>query len=258
MLIIDNYDSFTYNIVQYIRILGVEPIVIKNDELSLNEIKKLDFSQIILSPGWGNPENSGVTMDVIDLYQNKVPILGVCLGMQCIAKYFGAKIVKAPEPCHGKNSRIFFDESFELFRGMKQGFSATRYHSLMVMPNNERPCTPSLIRDVQTILKPCSLPQHPFSGRDVTLVTEREGWACSVGEASAADRNPLASVTFGTDSRTSATSLLRAVVEITAWTEDEIPMALKIKDKPIYGVQFHPEAILTENGIDIFRNFLDK
>ena len=313
MLIIDNYDSFTYNIVQYIRILGVEPIVIKNDELSLNEIKKLDFSRIILSPGWGNPENSGVTMDVIDLYQNKVPILGVCLGMQCIAKYFGAKVVKAPEPCHGKNSRIFFDESFELFCGMKQGFSATRYHSLMVMPDNERPCTPSLIREgrdgyypvgktsafdcnppasvtlstasrtsatslsravaepnserpctpslvreVQTILKLCSLPQHPFSGRDVTLVTEREGWACSVGEASAADRNPLASVTFGTDSRTSATSLLRAVVEITAWTEDEIPMALKIKDKPIYGVQFHPEAILTENGIDIFKNFLNK
>ena len=194
MLIIDNYDSFTYNIVQYIRILGVEPIVIKNDELSLNEIKKLDFSRIILSPGWGNPENSGVTMDVIDWYQDRVPILGVCLGMQCIAKYFGAKIVKAPEPCHGKNSRVFFDESFELFRGMKQGFSATRYHSLMVMPNSERPCTPSL------------------SG---------------------------------------------TVVEITAWTEDEIPMALKIKDKPIYGVQFHPEAILTENGIDIFKNFLN-
>lgn len=195
MLIIDNYDSFTYNIVQYVKILGVEPIVIKNDELSLDQIKKLDFSRIILSPGWGNPENSGVTMDVIDWYQDRVPILGVCLGMQCIAKYFGAMIVKAPEPCHGKNSRVFFDESFELFRGMKQGFSATRYHSLMVMPNSERPCTPSL------------------SG---------------------------------------------TVVEITAWTEDEIPMALKIKDKPIYGVQFHPEAILTENGIDIFKNFLNK
>ena len=195
MLIIDNYDSFTYNIVQYVKILGVEPIVIKNDELSLDQIKKLDFSRIILSPGWGNPENSGVTMDVIDWYQDRVPILGVCLGMQCIAKYFGAKIVKAPEPCHGKNSRVFFDESFELFRGMKQGFSATRYHSLMVMPNSERPCTPSLSR---------------------------------------------------------------TVVEITAWTEDEIPMALKIKDKPIYGVQFHPEAIMTEKGIDIIKNFLNK
>ena len=78
MLIIDNYDSFTYNIVQYIKILGIEPIVIKNDELTPDEIKKLEFSKIILSPGWGNPENSGVTMDVIDYYQDKLPILGVC------------------------------------------------------------------------------------------------------------------------------------------------------------------------------------
>ena len=78
MLIIDNYDSFTYNIVQYIKIIGVEPIVIKNDELSLEEIKNLNFSRIILSPGWGNPENSGVTMDVIDCFQDKIPILGVC------------------------------------------------------------------------------------------------------------------------------------------------------------------------------------
>ena len=132
MLIIDNYDSFTYNIVQYIKILGFEPIVIKNDELTLDEIKKLEFSKIILSPGWGNPENSGVTMDVIDYYQDKLPILGVCLGMQCIAKYFGANIIKAPEPYHGKNSKIYFDENFELFKGMKQGFSATRYHSLIV------------------------------------------------------------------------------------------------------------------------------
>lgn len=187
MLIIDNYDSFTYNIVQYIKILGTEPIVIKNDELSLADIKKLNFSKIILSPGWGNPENSGVTMDVIDYFQDKVPILGVCLGMQCIAKYFGADIVKAPEPFHGKNSEIFFDDDFELFKGMKQGFSATRYHSLMVAPSslsNELP------------------------------------------------------------------------IKITARTKDNIPMALKIKDKPIYGVQFHPEAILTEDGIEIFKNFI--
>lgn len=186
MLIIDNYDSFTYNIVQYIKIIGVESIVIKNDELNLKEIKKLSFSRIILSPGWGNPENSGVTMDVIDYFQDKVPILGVCLGMQCIAKYFGAEIVKAPEPCHGKNSKVFFDKDFDLFKGMKQGFSATRYHSLIVNEN--------------------------FS-----------------------DQSPI---------------------QITAWTEDKIPMALQIKDKPILGVQFHPEAILTEDGIEIFRNFL--
>ena len=184
MLIIDNYDSFTFNIVQYIKILGVEPIVIKNDELSLEEIKKLKFSKIILSPGWGNPDNSGVTMEVIDYYKDKLPLLGVCLGMQCIAKYFGAKIIKAPEPFHGKNSKVYFDEEFELFQGMKQGFSATRYHSLMVEPENS-------------------------------------------------DK-----------------------IIITAHTEDKIPMALRIKDLSIYGVQFHPEAILTEDGIKIFENFL--
>ena len=186
MLIIDNYDSFTYNIVQYIKILGIEPIVIKNDELSLTDIKKLKFSKIILSPGWGNPENSGVTMNVIDYFQDKVPILGVCLGMQCIAKYFGANIVKASEPFHGKNSEIFFDDDFELFKGLKQGFSATRYHSLMV------------------------------------------------ASSSLSNESPI---------------------KITARTKDNIPMALKIKDKPIYGVQFHPEAILTEYGIEIFSNF---
>ncbi len=114
MLIIDNYDSFTYNIVQYIKMLGVEPKVIMNDELSLSEIKQLDFLKIILSPGWGNPDNSGVTMDVIDYYKDKLPIFGVCLGMQYIAKYFGADIIKAPEPFHGKNSEIFFQSGFSI------------------------------------------------------------------------------------------------------------------------------------------------
>ena len=187
MLIIDNYDSFTYNIVQYIRVLGVEPIVIKNDEMELDEIKKLKFSRIILSPGWGNPDNSGVTIQVIDCFKDKLPILGVCLGMQCIAKYFGYDIIKSPEPFHGKNSKIFFDKDFELFKGLKQGFSATRYHSLMI------------------------------------------------------------------DAHTNKQNQLK----ITAWTKDNIPMAIKIKNKQIFGVQFHPEAILTENGIEIFRNFLE-
>lgn len=206
MLIIDNYDSFTYNIVQYIKILGFEPIVIKNDELTLDEIKKLEFSKIILSPGWGNPENSGVTMDVIDYYQNKLPILGVCLGMQCIAKYFGANIIKASEPYHGKNSKIYFDENFELFKGMKQGFSATRYHSLIVD------------------YSPYSLNQNLTP--------------------------PLFSKEKALNNR------IESPIQITAWTEDKIPMALKIKNRPIYGVQFHPEAILTEDGIEVFRNFI--
>lgn len=206
MLIIDNYDSFTYNIVQYIKILGFEPIVIKNDELTLDEIKKLEFSKIILSPGWGNPENSGVTMDVIDYYQDKLPILGVCLGMQCIAKYFGVNIIKAPEPYHGKNSKIYFDDNFGLFKGMKQGFRATRYHSLIV--------------DYSSY----SLNQHftpPIFSKEKAL-----------------------------------SNRIESPIQITAWTEDKIPMALKIKNKPIYGVQFHPEAILTEDGIEVFRNFM--
>lgn len=183
MLIIDNYDSFTYNIVEYIKILGITPVVINNDEMTLNEIKKLSFSRIILAPGWGNPDNSGVTLDVTDYFKDTKKILGVCLGMQCIAKYFGANIIKSKIPCHGKNSKIFFKEDFKLFKGFNQGFEGTRYHSLMVEKETED-------------------------------------------------------------------------VEITAHTEDKIPMALKIKGKEIYGVQFHPEAILTENGIQIFKNFI--
>lgn len=227
MLIIDNYDSFTYNIVQYIKILGINPTVIKNDEMSLEEIKKLNFSRIILSPGWGNPDNSGVTMEVIDFYKDKYPILGVCLGMQCIAKYFGGEIVKAPEPYHGKNSEIFFDEDFELFKGFKQGFSATRYHSLMVKKISPHPKAPigneeiaKLSSDVPTCVAP-----PPINGGSALYSTYQ-----------------LQNNKF---------------IQITAWTKDNILMALKIKDKPIFGVQFHPEAILTEHGLDIFRNFLE-
>jgi anthranilate synthase/aminodeoxychorismate synthase-like glutamine amidotransferase len=183
MLIIDNYDSFTYNIVQYLKILGVEPIVIKNDEKTLSEINQLNFSKIIISPGWGNPENAGISNEILDYYKDKKPILGVCLGMQCIAKYFGGEIIKAPEPYHGKNSKIYFDANCEIFKNLPQGFSATRYHSLIVKIPETSP------------------------------------------------------------------------VKITAQTEDKIPMGIKVDKKSIYGVQFHPEAYLTENGIQIFKNF---
>lgn len=184
MLIIDNYDSFTYNIVQYIKILGTEPIVINNDEMTVKAVKNLRFKKIILSPGWGNPDNAGISTDIIDYYQDKTPMLGICLGMQCIAKYFGAKIINAPEPFHGKNSKIYFNEDFLLFKNMPQGFSATRYHSLMI-------------------------------------------------------------------------SSISKEIEVEAKTKDNIPMAIRIKNKPIFGVQFHPEAIMTENGINIFKNFLN-
>ena len=183
MLIVDNYDSFTYNIVQYMQILGVEPIVIKNDEYTLDEIKQMQFTRILLSPGWGNPDNSGITMKLIDYYHNKLSILGVCLGMQCIAKYFGAEIICAPEPCHGKVSHVYFDKDFELFKDFHQGFDAVRYHSLIVS----------------------NFPKK----------------------------------------------------YIKAKTRDKIPMAIQIGNKPIFGVQFHPEAILTHNGIKIFKNWIE-
>lgn len=186
MLIVDNYDSFTYNIVQYIKILGIEPRVITNDELTLNEVKKIKFSKLLLSPGWGSPENSGITMELIDYYKDAIPILGVCLGMQCIAKYFGADVVKAPAPCHGKVSKIYYEEDFKLFAGLPNGFNAIRYHSLMM--------------DVPSENK---------------------------------------------------------LIKVKAKTKDGIPMALEIFDKNIYGVQFHPEGILTEDGIRIFKNFID-
>lgn len=240
MLIIDNYDSFTYNIVQYIKILGINPTVIKNDEMSLEEIKKLNFSRIILSPGWGNPDNSGVTMEVIDFYKDKYPILGVCLGMQCIAKYYGGEIVKAPEPYHGKNSEIFFDEDFELFKGFKQGFSATRYHSLMVK------IAPSPhFSDIQA---------NAFKSKNYPSPTRGEGST----KQSCDFPTYVAPPPFKGGSALYSTCQLQnnKFIQITAWTKDNIPMALKIKDKPIYGVQFHPEAILTEHGIEIFKNFI--
>ena len=240
MLIIDNYDSFTYNIVQYIKILGINPIVIKNDDMDLEKIKRLDFSRIILSPGWGNPDNSGVTMEVIDFYKDKCPILGVCLGMQCIAKYYGGEIVKAPEPYHGKNSEIFFDEDFELFKGFKQGFSATRYHSLMVK------IAPSPhFSDIQA---------NAFKSKNYPSPTRSEGstkQSCDFPTYVAPPPIKGGSALYSTCQLQN-----NKFIQITAWTKDNIPMALKIKDKPIFGVQFHPEAILTEHGIEIFKNFI--
>lgn len=186
MLIIDNHDSFTYNIVEYLRVLGKPPIVIKNDELSLSEISELDFDKIIISPGYGNPSDSGCSMDVIKKYHGKKAILGVCLGHQCIAQYFGANIVKLPEPYHGKTSNIVFNPNSKLFQGLEQGFIATRYHSLTV---DKQSCNPP--------------------------------------------------------------------IKITAQTNDGTVMGLEIENSLTYGVQFHPEAILTEGGMRLFKNFLE-
>lgn len=186
MLIIDNYDSFTYNIVEYVRILGKDPIVIKNDEMGLEQIAKLDFDRIIISPGYGNPDNSGVSMDIIRQYHGKTPILGVCLGHQCIAQCFGAKVIQLAEPCHGKTSKVVFEEGTKLFEGIPQGFHSTRYHSLTV---DESSCRPP--------------------------------------------------------------------IKITARTPEGIVMGLEIVSSQTYGVQFHPEAILTEYGMKLIENFME-
>jgi len=189
MILIDNYDSFTYNIVQYLKELGIEPKVFKNDEITIDELKKLDkkvgFSSIIISPGPKGPDEAGISLDVVGEFYKTKKILGVCLGHQCIAQYFGCKVVKSSEPVHGKVSKIYFEEN-ELFEGLEQGFDATRYHSLIV--DND--------------------------------------------------------------------SLSLNIVPL-AYTNDDVLMALKHADYPVYGVQFHPEAILTQGGKRLLKNFLD-
>lgn len=181
MILIDNYDSFTYNIVQYLQELGIEPKVFENDKISVEELLQMDFDSIIISPGAGNPNTAGVSMDVIKIFYQTKKILGICLGHQCIAQFFGGKIVKSQNPTHGKTSRIYFDENSKLFKGLPQGFEVTRYHSLEVKDTN---------------------------------------------------------------------------LKITARTKDGTIMALEHETFPIYGVQFHPEAILTQYGHELLKNFL--
>ena len=185
-LMIDNYDSFTYNIVQYCLELGADMKVIKNDELSTAEIEALNPSKIILSPGPRAPIDAGVCLGVVEHFQDKIPILGICLGHQSIAQYFGAEVVQATRMMHGKTSTIKVQHAGVLFQNIPSSFTATRYHSLVVKNEN----------------LPTSL-----------IVT-----------ATSADDNEI--------------------------------MALEIKDKKIYGVQFHPESILSEYGKEIINNFL--
>ncbi len=187
MILIDNYDSFTYNIVQYLQELGVTPRVFKNDEVTIDDIKSMQFNSIIISPGPGNPcdkSATGVCEDIVKEFYKTKKILGVCLGHQLIASHFGARIVKDPEPYHGKTSKIYIERESKLFKDIPNGFEATRYHSL----------------------KAVDLPH------------------CII---------PL------------------------AYTDDKILMALKHRDYEVYGVQFHPEAILTQYGHRLFENFLN-
>ena len=131
LLMIDNYDSFTYNLVQYFGELGQEVKTFRNDQITIEEIKKLDPKYIVISPGPCTPKESGISMKVIDSFKENKPILGVCLGHQAIGAVFGANIVKAKELMHGKTSEIQHDGNF-LFEGMPNNFTATRYHSLVI------------------------------------------------------------------------------------------------------------------------------
>ena len=178
---IDNYDSFTYNLVQYLAELGAEPIVFRNDEVSVDELSK--FDGIVISPGPGTPDDSGVSMDAIRELSGKVAILGVCLGHQCLGQAFGGKVIRN-EPSHGKTSWIRHDNS-GVMAGVTDPFEATRYHSLIV----ERTSVPP------------------------ELV-------------------------------------------ITAWTADGTVMGLRHVKHPTYGVQFHPESVLTKEGKKILSNFV--
>ena len=186
ILMIDNYDSFTYNIVQYCRELGADLKIIRNDEMGVDEIEKLNPEKIIISPGPASPDEAGVTLEVIEYFKDKLPILGICLGHQSIAQVFGGDIVRAKNMMHGKTSDMKQVASCEIFKDLPQEFVATRYHSLIV------------------------------------------------------DKNTLPDI-----------------VEPVAYSkDDEEIMALRIKGKDIYGVQFHPESIMSEYGHEIIGNFL--
>lgn len=186
ILMIDNYDSFTYNIVQYCRELGADLKIIRNDEMSIEEIEALHPQKIIISPGPATPDDAGVTLDVIKHFADKVPIFGICLGHQSIAQVFGANVMRAKNMMHGKTSLMRRNGESKIFENIPQEFVATRYHSLIV---------------------------------------EKE--------------------------------TLPSSVEPTAFSSDDGEiMALKIKDKEIYGVQFHPESIMSQYGHEIIGNFL--
>ena len=184
LLMIDNYDSFTYNLVQYFYQLGQEVEVYRNDLISLDDIEKKSPEYIVISPGPCTPREAGISVELIKKFKDKLPILGVCLGHQCLGAAFGANIIGANEIMHGKLSEIIHDGS-GLFKGVENSFKATRYHSLII-------------------------------------------------EEKTLDKD----------------------FHITAWTENKTIMAIQHEKLPLFGLQFHPESIETEQGMEILRNFL--
>lgn len=186
ILVLDNYDSFTYNLVQLLGQLEAGPLEVRrNDQISVDEVKSLNPARVVISPGPGRPEQAGLSMDLFRKLDPKVPVLGVCLGHQALAASHGAEVVQAERRLHGKTSKVYHDHS-ALYQGLSNPFQATRYHSLIV--------------------KEESLP---------------------------------------------------AELKVTAWTSDGDIMGIEHRDRPLYGVQFHPESILTPEGNRLLRNFLD-
>ncbi len=185
VLVIDNYDSFTYNLVQYVGELGVEPKVVRNDAASVEALAAMAPRRIIISPGPGDPHEAGISIQVIEYFKDKCPILGVCLGHQAIGAAFGGQVVRAPQPVHGKASLVHHDGR-TIFRGLPNPLTAGRYHSLIVA------------RD--------SLPEE---------------------------------------------------LSISAQTEDGLIMALRHRSLPVEGVQFHPESVLTPEGRQLIKNFIE-
>ena len=131
VLVIDNYDSFVYILVQYLGEIGLEPVVYRNDKLAIQEISRLDVDAILISPGPGTPRDSGISMDLLKAYKDIKPIFGVCLGLQCIGEFFGGNVIRAPEVMHGKTSSISHTEQ-GVFTKISNPLEATRYHSLVV------------------------------------------------------------------------------------------------------------------------------
>ena len=184
ILMIDNYDSFTYNLVQYFGELGAEPLVRRNDQITLEEIRELAPERICISPGPCSPAEAGISNDVIRTFAGKYPILGVCLGHQCMGHVYGGEVVRADRLMHGKTSPILHNGK-DLFAGLPSPFEATRYHSLLVKRESFPDC-----------------------------------------------------------------------LEITAETAEGEIMGLRHRELPLWGVQFHPESILTQHGKKLLANFL--
>jgi len=184
ILLVDNYDSFTYNLAQYLGELGCQVEVHRNDRISVEQIAQRKPERIVISPGPCTPQEAGISVELVQKLAGKIPILGVCLGHQAIGAAFGGKIIRAPKLFHGKTSQIRHDGS-GVFRGLPNPFTATRYHSLIV---------------------------------------ERKS--------------------------------LPAELQVTAETDDDIIMGMQHREYALMGVQFHPESVLTDSGMQLLKNFL--